>query len=65
MLKFNSFKLKSNQRYNYTRRQYKGNSEGNIYEFDSKFRKYKDATRTSKTPGSEMAGVPASETWPT
>ena len=44
MLKFNSFKLSKNQRYNYTPRYYKGKSEGNIYEFDSKFKKYKDTT---------------------
>lgn len=44
MLKFNSFKLNKNQRYNYTPRYYKGKSDGNIYEFNSKFQKYKDTT---------------------
>ena len=44
MLKFNSFKLNKNQRYNYTPRYYKGKSEGNIYDFESKFKKYRDTT---------------------
>lgn len=44
MLKFNSFKLSKNQRYNYTPRYYNGKSEGNIYDFESKFKKYKDTT---------------------
>jgi len=38
----NLFKLRKNRRYNYTPRYYKGKVEGNIYEFDSKFSKYRD-----------------------
>ena len=42
MLKSNLFKLKKNKRYNYTPRYYKGKEKGNIYEFDSKFTKYRE-----------------------
>lgn len=42
MLKSNLFKLSKNRRYNYTPRYYKGKEEGNLYEFDSKFSKYRD-----------------------
>ncbi|MFZ9074252.1 MAG: hypothetical protein ACO2Z3_00445 [Flavobacteriaceae bacterium] len=42
MLKSNLFKLRKNRRYNYTPRYYKGKDEGNLYEFDSKFSKYRD-----------------------
>ena len=42
MLKSNLFKLRNNRRYNYTPRYYKGKEAGNIYEFDSKFSKYRD-----------------------
>ncbi|MDB3997819.1 hypothetical protein OAU33_02185 [Flavobacteriaceae bacterium] len=42
MLKSNLFKLSRNRRYNYTPRYYKGKEEGNLYEFDSKFSKYRD-----------------------
>ena len=38
----NLFKLRKNRRYNYTPRYYKGKIERNIYEFDSKFSKYRD-----------------------
>ena len=41
MFRANLFKLKKNKRYNYTPRYYKGKSEGNIYDFDSKFSKYR------------------------
>ena len=42
MLKSNLFKLRKNRRYNYTPRYYKGKDNGNIYEFDSKFSKYRE-----------------------
>ena len=42
MLKSTLFKLKKNRRYNYTPRYYKGKEEGNLYEFDSKFAKYRN-----------------------
>ena len=42
MLKSSLFKLRKNRRYNYTTRYYKGKEEGNLYEFDSKFSKYRD-----------------------
>ena len=42
MLKSTLFKLKKNKRYNYTPRYYEGKEEGNLYEFDSKFAKYRD-----------------------
>ena len=44
MLKFNSFKLNKNTRYNYTPRYYKGKDGVNPFEFDSKFSKYRNAT---------------------
>ncbi|MGY5846967.1 hypothetical protein ACW6QP_06060 [Salegentibacter sp. HM20] len=45
-MKINFYKLRKNTRYNYTPRYYKGKEEGNIYEFDSKFNKYRDATNS-------------------
>ena len=42
MLNSNLFKLRKNRRYNYTPRYFKGKDKGNIYEFDSKFTKYRD-----------------------
>ena len=42
MLKSNLFKLRKNRRYNYTPRHYNGKDQGNIYDFDSKFSKYRD-----------------------
>ena len=42
MFKLNVFKLRKNRRYNYTPRYYNGKEEGNIYDFDSKFAKYRD-----------------------
>jgi len=42
MMKSNLFKISKNRRYNYTPRYYKGKEEGNLYEFDSKFSKYRD-----------------------
>ncbi|MDB4159995.1 hypothetical protein N9592_03205 [Flavobacteriaceae bacterium] len=41
-MKSNLFKISKNRRYNYTPRYYKGKEEGNLYEFDSKFSKYRD-----------------------
>lgn len=43
-MKINFYKARKNQRFNYTPRYYKGKDLGNIYSFDSKFQKYKDAT---------------------
>lgn len=42
MLKSNLFKLRKNRRYNYTPRYYKGKDDGNLYDFDSKFSKYRE-----------------------
>ena len=42
MLKSNLFKLNRNRRYNYTPRYYRGKEEGNLYEFDSRFSKYRN-----------------------
>ena len=42
MLKSNLFKINKNRRYNYTPRYYKGKDKGNIYDFDSKFSKYRE-----------------------
>ena len=42
MFKINLFKLRKNRRYNYTPRYYKGKDSGNIYDFDSKFTKYRE-----------------------
>lgn len=43
-MKANFYKLRKNSRYNYTPRYYKGKDAGNLYEFDSKFNKYKNTT---------------------
>ncbi|WP_188112047.1 hypothetical protein [Aquimarina sp. RZ0] len=37
-------KRKTNRRYNYTPRYYKGKSEGNIYDFENRITKYREAT---------------------
>ena len=42
MFRVNLFKLRKNKRYNYTPRYYQGKSEGSLYDFDSKFSKYRD-----------------------
>ena len=42
MIKSNLFRLRKNRRYNYTPRYYKGKEDGNPYDFDSKFSKYRD-----------------------
>jgi len=42
MFKIKTFKLRKNTRYNYTPRYYKGKTEGNIYEFESRFHKFKE-----------------------
>ena len=47
MMKSNLFKLSKNRRYNYTPRYYNGKDEGNLYEFDSKFSKYRDTYNTN------------------
>ncbi|MBS3739481.1 hypothetical protein [Mesohalobacter halotolerans] len=41
MFKIKTFKLRKNERYNYTPRYYNGKDEGNIYDFDSRFAKFK------------------------
>ena len=41
-MKSNLFKQRKNKRYNYTPRFYKGKDSGNIYDFDSKFLKYRN-----------------------
>ncbi len=41
------FKLRQNKRFNYTPRYYDGKDIGNIYDFDSKIVKYKEATNTN------------------
>jgi len=41
-MKISLFKLKKNRRYNYTPRYFSGKEGGNIYDFDSKFSKYRD-----------------------
>ncbi|CAN5211736.1 hypothetical protein BH23BAC2_BH23BAC2_04270 [soil metagenome] len=46
-MKGNFFKLSRNSRYNYTPRYYKGKDTGNLYEFDSKFNKYKNTTNAN------------------
>ena len=44
ILRVNFLKTKKNARYNYTPRYYNGKDTGNIYDFDSKFNKYREAT---------------------
>ena len=43
-MKINLGKIRKNTRYNYTPRYYKGKDTGNVYDFDSKFNKYREAT---------------------
>ena len=43
-MKVSLFKLKKNRRFNYTPRYFKGKDQGNIYDFDSKFSKYRDTS---------------------
>ena len=42
MFKSNLFKLRKNKRYNYTPRYFKGKELNNVYDFDSKFLKYRE-----------------------
>ena len=42
MFKSNLFKLRKNRRYNYTPRYFNGKEVNNIYDFDSKFSKYRE-----------------------
>jgi len=42
MFKANLFKLSRNKRYNYTPRYYQGKTIENLYDFDSKFNKYRE-----------------------
>ena len=42
MFKTNLFKLNRNKRYNYTPRYYQGKTIENLYDFDSKFVKYRE-----------------------
>tara|TARA_B100000575_G_C22825608_1_gene485177 strand:+ start:244 stop:537 length:294 start_codon:yes stop_codon:yes gene_type:complete len=41
-MKVSLFKLKKNRRFNYTPRYFKGKEQDNLYDFDSKFSKYRD-----------------------
>ena len=41
-MKISIFKPKKNRRYNYTPRYYSGKEVGNLYDFDSKFSKYRE-----------------------
>lgn len=41
-MKLSVFKLRKNRRFNYTPRYYEGKDTGNIYDFDSKFTKYRE-----------------------
>lgn len=43
-MKVNILKKKTNRRYNYTPRYYKGKNDGNIYEFENRITKYRDTT---------------------
>lgn len=43
-MKISFYKTRTNTRYNYTPRYYKGKDGGNIYEFGSKFNKYRETT---------------------
>ena len=42
MFKSNLFKLRKNRRYNYTPRYFDGKELDNVYDFDSKFSKYRE-----------------------
>ena len=42
MFKSNLFKLRKNRRYNYTPRYFDGKEVNNVYDFDSKFSKYRE-----------------------
>ncbi|AXT55980.1 hypothetical protein J8L88_13835 [Aquimarina sp. MMG015] len=47
-------KRKTNRRYNYTPRYYKGKSDGNIYDFENRITKYRD-TRNAIDFGSQWS----------
>ena len=42
MFKSNLFRLRKNRRYNYTPRYFDGKEVNNVYDFDSKFSKYRE-----------------------
>ncbi|MCM4154444.1 hypothetical protein [Gramella sp. AN32] len=39
--------IRKNTRYNYTPRYYKGKDNGNIYDFESKFQKFRNTTNSN------------------
>ncbi|MEM9686728.1 MAG: hypothetical protein AAF934_07380 [Bacteroidota bacterium] len=43
-MRLSIFKLRKNRRFNYTPRYYQGKDIGNIYDFDSKFTKYRETS---------------------
>lgn len=47
MLKFRTFKLQKNNRFNYTPRYYEGKDVGSAYDFGSKFEKYRETTNAN------------------
>ena len=47
MFRGNPLRVRKNRRYNYTPRYYKGKEEGNPYDFDSKFARYRDTYNTN------------------
>ena len=53
-MKSSLFKLSKNKRYNYTPRYYKGKDSGNIYDFDSKFSKYRETFNKNDQIWSEI-----------
>lgn len=46
-MKIDFYKTRKNSRFNYTPRYYKGKDAGNIYDFDSKFSKYRETTNAN------------------
>ncbi len=46
-MKVNILKKKTNRRYNYTPRYYKGKDIGNVYELGNRIEKYRDATNAT------------------
>ncbi|MEC7658529.1 MAG: hypothetical protein VYB41_00380 [Bacteroidota bacterium] len=46
-MRINFFKQRTNRRFNYTPRYYKGKKDENPYDFDSTFSKYRDITNSN------------------
>ena len=56
-MRINFFKQRTNRRFNYTPRFYKGKKDDTPYDFDSTFSKYRDLTNSNDFGAQWQAGI--------